>query len=124
MFCRGSQIIELKPTIAMAIVRYLNSKVATFVVISLMFSCSESIRIKLPIDSPIELKPAWERVLIEGIGFIDIPPSMENQAGNCKDFVDDIKDINNTGIYRMSESHLWKDDLQNALKSFRITNIR
>jgi hypothetical protein len=97
MFCRGSQIIELKPTIAMAIVRYLNSKVATLVVISLMVSCSGNLNIKLPLKAQA-LQPGWERIDIKDVGFIDIPPSMEVQKGSYKDFADNLKEQNGTEI--------------------------
>lgn len=81
----------------MTIFKYLNSKVVTFVVISLMFSCSENSNIKLPLKAQ-DLQPGWERIDIKGVGFIDIPPSMEVQAGSYKDFADNLKQQNGTEI--------------------------
>lgn len=81
----------------MIIKKYIVFKVAIIITSSLIISCSDPNEIKLPL-APQKLNSGWERITIDGIGFIDIPPSMEVQSGNYKEFAEDIKGNSKTGI--------------------------
>lgn len=93
--------------------KYLNLKTASLLGLSLFISCYNLKEPKLPLI-PQQLNSGWERITIEGVGFIDIPPSMEIQSGDYKDFADNIKNDNNTGIsdivIQTKGANNWEED--------------
>lgn len=52
------------------------------------------IRICIAQTTPPSILPAgWERIYIKDLGSFDLPPSMEIQKGNYKEYVDEVKKI-------------------------------
>jgi hypothetical protein len=63
-------------------------------IFSIIILCSSFIYTQTVLIPAPTLEKGWERIKIEFLGTIDLPPNMEIQGGNYKQYMDNLKEIN------------------------------
>jgi len=63
-------------------------------IFALFFLCSNIISAQTIPLPPQSLEQGWERIKVENLGTIDLPPNMEVQGGSYKQITETIKEIN------------------------------